>query len=298
MLLLLLVVPIALMAGQPVELARLVTGGRGLRKRFIRPALGRILMSPVAGPALIPFLGAVLFFGPLPGWAISQDVVAAMLPIRLVLIGCFVALPLVSVGDRRGSLAVGLALAVGMLELLLDAVPGIVLRLQTSLSSSYFEHRQIHAWSPRPLRDQQIGGAILWSVAELLDLPFLVLIFMRWTRADAEEAAQIDTVLDAERFARAALVSPAAPGENGPASSGQTDGPDDDSLPGEPWWLTDPTPAGPIPTPLGKPEPVSTSNVSRCRSNFGDTRAIREGQLFISRRSTSLRRRVGVVTGL
>src|SRR5205823_14085380 len=104
-------------------------------------------------------------------------------------------------------------------ELLVDAVPGIVLRLQTSLSSSFFTHRLARDWALSPINDQQRAGAILWAVAEVLDLPFLLLIFRRWVRADAREAAEIDTVLDAERIAR----------ESGPEPARD-----------EPWWLSDP----------------------------------------------------------
>jgi putative membrane protein len=110
----------------------------------------------------------------------------------------------------------------------LDAIPGIVLRLQTKPASTYFLHRLPHPWSPTPLHDQQLAGGVLWTVAEVLDLPFLVLLFVVWIRADAREAAGIDAALAAERNARAA-VSPT------PAVGAPTLGPAD-----TPWWLTDP----------------------------------------------------------
>ena len=61
---------------------------------------------------------------------------------------------------------------------------------------------------------------MLWCVAELLDLPFLVLVFRQWIRADANDAADIDAVLEAERAAR---------GEESDDESRDT-----------PWWLSDP----------------------------------------------------------
>ena len=111
-------------------------------------------------------------------------------------------MPLVSTDDTRGSMAVALALTIGVFELLLDAIPGIVLRLRTTLITSYFDHRTAHTWSPSALHDQQLGGAVLWCVAELIDLPFLLLVYLRWLRADERDAAQIDTVLEAERIAQ------------------------------------------------------------------------------------------------
>ena len=42
-------------------------------------------------------------------------------------------------------------------------------------------------------------------MAEVIDLPFLVLAFRRWSRADARDAAQVDAVLEAERLAQRAM---------------------------------------------------------------------------------------------
>jgi putative membrane protein len=136
--------------------------------------------------------------------------------------GALIVLPLVSTDDTRGSMAVALALTIGVFELLLDAIPGIVLRLHTTIVTSYFDHRHEHSWSPTHLHDQQLGGAILWCVAELIDLPFLLLVYLRWLRADERDAAEIDTVLEAERIAR---------GEPADSGLGAADAP---------WWLSDP----------------------------------------------------------
>lgn len=208
---LLLVIPVVVMAGQPHELA-------GPRLAGWRPV--RLLANPLVGPAVVLILSAVLFFGPVPGWAIGVPPFGWVLQLVLLAIGAAITLPLVGATRSPGSLAVGLALMIGVVELVLDAIPGIVLRLQTRTATTFFDHRIVHSWSPRPLSDQQVGGAILWGVAEAIDLPFLVLVFLLWVRADREEAAQVDAVLDAERAARAALDEPATRDA--------------------PWWLTDP----------------------------------------------------------
>ncbi|HJQ43020.1 MAG TPA: cytochrome c oxidase assembly protein [Jatrophihabitantaceae bacterium] len=222
-LLLLLVVPLVLLTGHPVELARLARGGPTVVDRALASRAGRFFGNPLVGPALVPLLSAVLFFGPLPRWAIDTPAIGWILDVLLVLVGALIVLPLVDLDARPSSLAVGLVLAIGSFELVLDAIPGIALRLRTSLATSWFDARDVHSWSIHPLRDQQIAGATLWVVAELIDLPFLLLVYRRWLRADARDAAEADAVLDAERAARAALRGGAEP---------DTD---------EPWWLTDPT---------------------------------------------------------
>lgn len=208
---LLLAIPVVVMAGQPHELAR---------SGFAHWRPVRVVANPLIGPAVVLVLSAVLFFGPVPGWAIRVPAFGWLLQLALVVIGAAITLPLVSLARSPGSLAVGLALMIGLVELVLDAVPGIVLRLSTRPVTTFFGHRMVHAWSPHALPDQRLAGAILWGVAEAIDLPFLVLVFRQWVRADREEAAQVDAVLDAEQAARAALDEPGARDA--------------------PWWLTDP----------------------------------------------------------
>jgi putative membrane protein len=158
----------------------------------------------------------------LPRWAIETPAIGWILQLVLVGIGALIVLPLVDLDAAPSSLAVGLSLAIGSFELVLDAIPGIALRLRTTLATSWFDARDIHPWSLRPLHDQQVSGAIVWVVAELIDLPFLLLVYRRWLRADARDAAEADAVLDAERAARAALTDGEEPTQDAP------------------WWLSDP----------------------------------------------------------
>jgi putative membrane protein len=213
---LLLVVPVLLLAGGLLELARLRHGPGGHVQRVLNSRLARVLGNPLVGPALVPVLSAVLFFGPVPEWVVRSDAVAWIVQLLLVVVGAGIVLPLLGGDMEAGSLAVGLSLAIGSLELVLDAIPGVALRLRTGRATDYFTYRAVHGWTPSALRDQQTAGSILWCVAELIDLPFLLLVFRRWLQADARDAAQIDAVLEAERLARS------APGAD------------------EPWWLTDP----------------------------------------------------------
>jgi cytochrome c oxidase assembly factor CtaG len=224
---LLFVVPLVVLAGQPVELARRRAGDRGLVDRVLRSRFGRVLANPLVGPTVIPVLSVVLFFGPLPGWAVGVAPVGWVLQLVVVGIGALIAFPLVGLDADEVALAVGLALIIGMVELIVDAIPGIVLRLQTHVATTFFAHRAVHPWSPRPLHDQQIAGATLWCVAEIIDLPFLVLMFRRWLRADRREALAADAVLDAERLVRG--IVPRQPTTR--SGEGAVDAP---------WWLTDP----------------------------------------------------------
>lgn len=218
-----LAVPIIVLLGHPVQLAQGLSGPDGWLTRVLRSRFVRLIDNPLVGPALVPVLSFALFFGPLPEWTARSDGVDWGLQIVLVLIGALMVLPLAGLDEEASSLAVGLSLAIGAFELVLDAVPGIVLRLYNSLVSDWFVYRAQWPWSPHPLRDQKLAGNILWTVAEVIDVPFLVLVFRRWLRADARDAAEVDAVLEAERAARIAI---------------EPDAPDVDR--DAPWWITDP----------------------------------------------------------
>ena len=218
-----LVVPIVVLSGQPIQLARAVSGPGGRVDRVLRSRPVRLLANPLVGPALVPILSAVLFFGPVPTWSIESTAFGWALPVVLLLVGAAMVLPLVGLDEEASSLAVGLSLAIGSFELVIDAVPGIVLRLHNGLVTGWFDHRARHPWTPDALHDQRTAGAILWCLAEIIDLPFIAIVFRRWLRADARDAARVDAVLEAERAARQALDDEAEPDRDAP------------------WWLTDPT---------------------------------------------------------
>lgn len=226
-----LAVPIIVLWGQPVQLARAVAGPNSRLEAVLRTRAVRIVSNPLVGPALVPLLSGALFFGPLPRWAISSAPAGWLLHLVLLVVGALMVLPLVGLDEDASSLAVGFSLAIGSFELVLDAFPGVVLRLKNNLATSWFDHRAIHDWTPVAIHDQRVAGAILWCVAEIIDLPFLFLVYRRWLRADARDAAQVDAVLEAERAARRGRL-PEDEAERVEAAAE----PERDT----PWWLSDP----------------------------------------------------------
>ncbi len=138
------------------------------------------------------------------------------------------------------SLAVGLSLAIGSFELVLDALPGVVLRLHTGLVTGWFDAQRSTPLDAGALRDQRVAGAILWCIAEVIDLPFLFLVYRRWLRADARDAARVDAVLEAERAARRGLLREDGREveRDGERSDDAAGGPAPDR--DVPWWLSDP----------------------------------------------------------
>lgn len=204
-LLLLLVAPTLLAFGRPLSLTRLrpsgvvADGPDGWLKR---------LSHPLIGPALVPVCIGLVFFTGLLTASLHSTAVAAAEQVGLLLAGFVFALPLVGEGAAPVSIAVAFAVFAGFLELLADAVPGFAVRMRDSLLTPWYANLH-RGWGPSPLNDQHLGGSILWAVAELVDLPFLVLMVIQWIRADAREAAEVDRMLDESEHKRRQLTLPA-----------------------------------------------------------------------------------------
>ena len=220
-LLLLLIIPIILLSAQPLSLVNAVHGPDNWPARVLRTRPMRFLGSPLVSPVLVPVLCMLLIFGGLGAFAVSSVFAAGSIHLVLLAAGALIAIPLVNVDDQRTSLAVGLSLAVGFVELILDAFPGIALRFQTHMTLVHFSIDR-PSFSPSAIDDQHTAGGILWVVAEVLDLPFLILAASRWIKADARDAARIDAELDARQHW-------APDGE--PVEAPTVD---------RPWWLDDP----------------------------------------------------------
>lgn len=220
-LLLLLIVPFIVMSAQPLSLVAAVYGPDNAVSRLLRTKILRFFGSPMVSPVLVPILSVLLVFGGLGDFAVSSVLAGGLVHLLLLFAGALVALPLVNMDDRRTSLAVGLSLGVGFVELIMDAFPGVALRFQTHLTLMHFAENR-PAFSPNPIDDQHIAGGMLWIVAELVDLPFLILAARSWIRADARDAATVDAELDA----KAARAADEQTLEESPAD--------------RPWWLDDP----------------------------------------------------------
>jgi putative membrane protein len=165
-------------------------------------------------------------FTPLLHLAVTDQAAADALHVALLVIGAIVAAPLAREDTAGTSLGVGLVLFVGLIELLVDAVPGIALRLTNTLQQPVLTLAARRSWGPSPLHDQQLAGGILWAVAEIIDVPYLLIVLRQWIRADAREAHRVDADLDRAALERR-LRTPVSLNEEPP--------PDRE----RPWWETD-----------------------------------------------------------
>lgn len=199
-------VPTFASLGAPIALLRL--GGpagtiavveRLLHSRAVR-LLGNAIVSPLIALALFSVLLTPLSatIRQSPGWAIAITVLVPMLGFALLA-------PLSEPEVLRSSTFVTAEFLLAFVELMLDAIPGIVLRITghvldgvTVAAGAAGSGVAAQPWFPSPLRDQQLSGDLLWFIAEIADIPVLIALFVRWNRTDRREASAVDALTDEE----------------------------------------------------------------------------------------------------
>jgi putative copper resistance protein D len=187
---LLLVTPVLVAFARPGEPLRAL----GLRLPF--PGALRALGHPLVGPVVVPVVTTALVFTPLFDVAVDSRLGSDLIGLALLAIGGVVAAPLAREDARASSLGVGLVLFVGLVELLVDALPGIALSYSNNILRPVATLASRREWGPSTLHDQHLAGAILWGLAEIVDLPFLLIVLRQWIHADAREAQRVDADLD------------------------------------------------------------------------------------------------------
>ncbi|WP_433874355.1 cytochrome c oxidase assembly protein [Sinomonas atrocyanea] len=200
------VVPLFLGLGQPVGLARAALAGRA-KDRLDRVLASRA-MRMLGNAFVAPLVGLVLFgtfLTPLLSVYRGSPLASGILSIVVPLVGLLLALPLTE-GDsfERSSAFIVLEFVYVFIELLADAVPGIFLRLSpTVLDGAASWAAGVPPWFPSPLRDQQLAGDLLWFIAEAVDVPVIILMFVRFSRSDRREARSFDELSDEQMDALA-----------------------------------------------------------------------------------------------
>ena len=202
---LLLVVPFLMALGHPLRLAldALPPGGASRLRRSLAHPVTRLFSQPIVGPLMLAVLPFGVFFTALLPESLAHPAVLALVRLVLLAAGIIVLVPLWESQNLETRIPYALALLIAFIELLADALPGIVVRLDTHVLAAG------HFLTPHPLRDQQLGGDLLWGLGEVIDLPFLVLLLVQWVRSDARDAQAADEALDAQARASEATAAEA-----------------------------------------------------------------------------------------
>ncbi|MBW4041342.1 MAG: cytochrome c oxidase assembly protein [Acidobacteria bacterium] len=200
------VVPALVVLGRPVALARAATGPIGAARvdRIIGSRLARALGNLAVAP-LVPLAVFIVLLTPVSGWLRVTPLGSALVDTVIPAAGLMVAIPLAEPFAAPSGIAVIAEFMISFAELVADAIPAILMRLSTTVVDG-LPHLAAAAplWAPHPLRDQQLAGDLLWCIAEGVDVPAVILLFVRWLRSDRREAKRIDDLSDEEYAALAA----------------------------------------------------------------------------------------------
>ena len=175
-LLLIMVVPVLVVLGQPLSLAR--AGSDRVARRA-----GVVLRSPVVAWVTFPLVGVVSYAAVLVGTHLFgfMPAMAAHPWLRYVEVllylggGYLFFLPLVGSEPVRRELSYPLRVFLLLMGMTADTVVGVML-MMSAVAGGYGGR----AWGPSPLADAHIGGGIMWVVGDGLMFGVTVLVVAQW----------------------------------------------------------------------------------------------------------------------
>lgn len=198
--LLLFAVPGLISLGLPISLAKRVLSGMPLR--VTDAVLGswpvRLFGNAVFAP-LLALASFMVFLTPLAGSLRLSPTAQGVITVLVPAVGLLMVLPIIEQTTQRTSFFITAEFLFVFIELVLDAIPGILLRLNDNI----LDHLgpvlgQLPAWFPSSYHDQHLSGDLLWFIAEIADIPVLILLFIRWQQIDRKEAKTLDDLSDEE----------------------------------------------------------------------------------------------------
>lgn len=196
--LLLFAVPGLLSLGAPIALGRLVLSGAPLKvmDAVLRSWPVRLFGNAVFAP-LFALAAFSVFLTPIAGNLRESGLAAAVITIVVPLVGLLMVLPIVEQTTQRTSFFITIEFMLVFVELVIDAIPAILMRLNGAvLDKVPALAGSLPNWFPGPLHDQHLAGDFLWFIAEVADVPILILLFVRWSRVDRAEAKSLDELSD------------------------------------------------------------------------------------------------------
>ncbi|GAA1885054.1 cytochrome c oxidase assembly protein [Streptantibioticus ferralitis] len=231
-----LIAPLGLALGDPLALA-----GRALSdpaRRRLDTVMGsrvvRLLTFPFVSSVLVLVSELSIYFTPYFQTALSNGGVRQLMHLQLLLTGCLFVLPMLTRQEMLPRWCTHPVRAVLVfLDGLFDSVPGIVVMLSGTLVAGHWYATHPRTWGPSLQRDQQIGGGLMLTIAELVGLPFLIAVFAEWWRAERAKTAELDARLDRELVT--VPVPAAAPATDAPLPTAAAPAPEMV----RPWWETE-----------------------------------------------------------
>lgn len=195
-----MMVPLFLALGAPVTLAlrTLPARPRTVLLALLHSRLARVLTFTPLAFALFVATPFVLYYSPFYELTLRSAFWHAFLHLHFVTVGALLMWPLVGVDPMPGRIAFPFRLLVLFLMLPFHAILGVSIMSAQVLIAEDWYLAFGRAWSPSPLEDQYVAGAIMWGSGDVTAVLILAALFVQWFRSSQREARQIDRRLDRE----------------------------------------------------------------------------------------------------
>jgi cytochrome c oxidase assembly factor CtaG len=230
--LLTLVVPLFLAMGKPLTLLTEAQPKIGRRvERAVRSGPAKVATFPAITTLLLVAVPMTMYFTSWYTHVFASGTVRELTYLILMVPGYVFFWTLLRVDPVPTEYPYGVAMWITAAEVIGDAFFGIAIIADQTLIGAAHYHAVGYPYGPSLATAQVIGGGIIWILGDFVGLPFLAVQLIQMMRADKQEAAEIDAVLDArdaERDKARAVEGVAATDTDEPAEADR------------PWWETDP----------------------------------------------------------
>ncbi|MEU8930391.1 cytochrome c oxidase assembly protein [Streptomyces sp. NPDC048409] len=232
-----LVAPLGLALGDPLRLAaRALPGPAAARLRRVTTGrVLRLLTFPLVSTALVLATELTVYFTPYFATALRVGWLHELMYLHLLAAGCLFVVPVLTGEETLPAWCTHpVRAALVFLDGVIDAIPGVVVMTHgTLIAGAWYLHHH-PSWSPDVRQDQQIGGGAMLSIAELVALPFLLLILVQWARAERVQTAVLDRQLDRQQAAAVAASAAVPSAGSAPAVPSA-----ESAERVRPWWETE-----------------------------------------------------------
>jgi cytochrome c oxidase assembly factor CtaG/putative copper export protein len=199
-----MMVPILLVPGAPITLAmrainKRQDGSRGGREWIsiaVHSKYGEFLSNPIV--ATLNFVGSLwlFYYTPIYRWAISDHIGHEWMIVHFLLAGYLFVQSLIGIDPGPNRLPYPFRLLQLLAAMTVHAFFGLGLVMNESLLLADWYGAMGRTWGLPPLQDQQMGGAIAWSVGEIPNLILSLIVGRQWFLSDAREAKRKDRQAD------------------------------------------------------------------------------------------------------
>jgi cytochrome c oxidase assembly factor CtaG/putative copper export protein len=199
-----MLVPLLLVPAAPITLAlrtidKRTDGSRGMREWImivVHSPVSRVLTNPIV--TAIIFAGSLLafYYTPLFSWATTDHIGHEWMIVHFLIAGYLFVQSLIGVDPVPYRASYPIRLITLFATMGFHAFFGVTLTTSTGLLLANWYGAMGRVWGQTPLGDQQTGGGIALSVAEIPTVILAIIVAIMWARSDERDAKRLDRKAD------------------------------------------------------------------------------------------------------